>query len=609
MEFDLTAETIWSIETDAGGEWNQDLGRFKAEKTGEWEVKGDYSNEEQTFSDDAILTVIPGNVSEVKIHPEEDQEVEAGKSIDFSAEAYDEYGNLIEDDDSEFVWQNTDGTGYFYQEIVGDYPVLAEYHEETGMASSKIVMVSVTASDVHSLEIIDYPESLKSGDSFIIKVQSKDEYGNIAANKELENFKVVSEHDGTVYGPKTIFFDDNGEYHAEIDENNVKKVDPEHKIEVFGDKGYDYKYINVYAGDIHSYYLKVDDIKAGENPIIHLSDAKDKHENTVNGYQSVDINIDETTKTVTLEFIDGKANYTWYHMETSGIYTAETWINNVHRTDDFYVSSGKTSSYLLQVEDIVKGDSPILEFSNATDIYGNKLEGVYEVTYDLCSDSKHHNVTFVDGEGSLDTEEIFEEHGEYNAKTWIDGVKKEHSFTVWGYYIDFDDGWTAYSPSMMIQDAKIVGDGTIIDYRGNVGWRLADEKAGQPQMAYYFSPEIKGIYFNEDEDYEGMVTTTLHPEWNLVGAYDNTKVTDVFSPIKHALNSVMYPLDNYREVDSNMMVGGTIFGFSVDSGNPEGYAVKEGAYWLRVSEESVLSTIPLPTMEEPTPTNNEYREE
>ncbi|MEF8832831.1 MAG: FG-GAP-like repeat-containing protein, partial [Candidatus Thermoplasmatota archaeon] len=73
------------------------------------------------------MSVEPLGVDTVVVSPEESQVIEAGETIDFSAEAYNEYGNLITDNDSDFAWEHTDETGLFYKTEAGEYAVTATY--------------------------------------------------------------------------------------------------------------------------------------------------------------------------------------------------------------------------------------------------------------------------------------------------------------------------------------------------------------------------------------------------------------------------------------------------------------------------------------------------
>jgi len=98
-------------------------------------------------SDD--FSVHAGVVESVSIEPADDQTMTAGETIQFHAEAHDEYNNLITDDNAEFGWENTDENGLFDETEPGDYDVMATYNG----VSSDVVTVTVEPD-----EEIDEPE-------------------------------------------------------------------------------------------------------------------------------------------------------------------------------------------------------------------------------------------------------------------------------------------------------------------------------------------------------------------------------------------------------------------------------------------------------------------
>jgi len=77
-------------------------------------------------------------VDYILIHPDENQTITAGETIDFSAEAYDQYDELITDDDTDFTWKNTDEAGLFEGRESGQYEVTATYE---GLTSDTVVVV------------------------------------------------------------------------------------------------------------------------------------------------------------------------------------------------------------------------------------------------------------------------------------------------------------------------------------------------------------------------------------------------------------------------------------------------------------------------------------
>ncbi|MEF8874087.1 MAG: NosD domain-containing protein [Candidatus Thermoplasmatota archaeon] len=131
---DVTEETDWSIEDGAGGNWTSS--EYRSEFAGTWNVTGTYDEE---VKEKVPLTVEPASVETVKIEPEEEQTIMSGEKIDFSAEAYDGYGNLITDEASEFTWKNARTGGRFGRTEPGEYYVTASY-ENVSSEPTKVVV-------------------------------------------------------------------------------------------------------------------------------------------------------------------------------------------------------------------------------------------------------------------------------------------------------------------------------------------------------------------------------------------------------------------------------------------------------------------------------------
>jgi len=107
---------------------------LEPDQTYEWYVEaedpgGTVQSETWEFTTDEI------EVSEVVIDPAEDQVVQAGDELNFTAEAFDELGNLITDNVTDFTWYNiseVDGeenVTIFSEEDTGEYDVTAEYED------------------------------------------------------------------------------------------------------------------------------------------------------------------------------------------------------------------------------------------------------------------------------------------------------------------------------------------------------------------------------------------------------------------------------------------------------------------------------------------------
>ena len=204
----VTDDTDWSIDEEAGGEWDDN--EYTSEHAGEWTVTGEYSPPgPESFEDEALLTVIQTDVEYVIIDPSEEQTVTAGETIEFSAEALDDEGNVIEDDDEEFTWEGTDSTGLFQESEVGEYTVSATYDGIT----SDTVTVNVEPEEVEEVMIESSEDQTIAVDETIeFTAYAYDEYGNLITEDitefEWENINEIDE-DGNV----AIFYrEETGEY-------------------------------------------------------------------------------------------------------------------------------------------------------------------------------------------------------------------------------------------------------------------------------------------------------------------------------------------------------------------------------------------------------------
>ncbi len=169
-EVSLTAnfEEIEGVVDNDDGTYSAQLAWTVAETV---DVTGQING--SAINDSASITFIPGEVDSVQISPSEDQEIVAGTTIEFEAEAHDQYGNLIEDDNEEFIWENADA-GNFNQTIADSYSITATYEE----VASSTVTVTVMPAEIDSIEISPEDSTIVAGDSQSYTATGFDEYGN-----------------------------------------------------------------------------------------------------------------------------------------------------------------------------------------------------------------------------------------------------------------------------------------------------------------------------------------------------------------------------------------------------------------------------------------------
>jgi len=177
---DVTPYTEWYIcEEDHNEYWEDNI--YTPEIAGDWTVDASYEYEGEYYNASTSLTVEPGDVDYVEIDPAEDQIIEAGETIDFSAEAYDEYDNLITDDDTEFTWENTDESGLFDETETGEYKINATYE---GMVSDTVT-VTVEPGDVDYVEIDPAEDqTIEAGETIDFSAEAYDEYDNLITDDD-----------------------------------------------------------------------------------------------------------------------------------------------------------------------------------------------------------------------------------------------------------------------------------------------------------------------------------------------------------------------------------------------------------------------------------------
>ncbi|MFO8109362.1 MAG: CARDB domain-containing protein, partial [Thermoplasmata archaeon] len=147
-------------------------GMFLETVVGTYDVTAAYGGVTSTA---VTVTVIPGDAHTVEISPDTEQTVEAGETLDFSAAAYDEFGNLITDDAADFTWSGA-ANGVFYEETVGTYDVTAAYDGVT----STTVTVTVVPGAAHEVEISpDTDQTVESGESIEFSAAAYDEFANL----------------------------------------------------------------------------------------------------------------------------------------------------------------------------------------------------------------------------------------------------------------------------------------------------------------------------------------------------------------------------------------------------------------------------------------------
>lgn len=144
------------------------------------------------------LTVIPAAPFEVVITPGPAVNVVAGVNQQFDASVYDQFGNLIEEDNDEFNWSSVpekapgdyyvDDSGLFRAEVENTYEVTAEYD---GLAATVSVLVTLEPAELAYVDFkLNIDDTKLAGKQFYVTLTFKDEFGNTVLDKD-DTYRVI----------------------------------------------------------------------------------------------------------------------------------------------------------------------------------------------------------------------------------------------------------------------------------------------------------------------------------------------------------------------------------------------------------------------------------
>jgi hypothetical protein len=167
--WNVTADSTFQIVGGGdGGSWNGDT--YTSRTAGTWTVRASYN----ALTDDAVLTVDHNLTTDVTITPDETQNIIAGDHIDFTATAYDAYGNLTGDT---VTWTGTSAadSGLFNNTTADSYTV---YATACGVNSISVT-VNVSPADLHHITITPSDQTITAGDTIQFTAEGYDVYNNI----------------------------------------------------------------------------------------------------------------------------------------------------------------------------------------------------------------------------------------------------------------------------------------------------------------------------------------------------------------------------------------------------------------------------------------------
>ncbi|MDM7998689.1 MAG: hypothetical protein QUS33_01480, partial [Dehalococcoidia bacterium] len=173
---DVTADTAFATDTAAGGTWSANV--YTAEKAGSWTVTGTYSS----LTDTASLNVAPSSASHITISPD-GAAISAGDTQSYTAQSFDQFGNLVADVTAETVFGITFGAGgswsanVYTSEKAGSWTVTGTYNSFTDDAS-----LTVSAGPLHHIVISPDTATIVAGNTQAYTSQSIDQFGNAIAD-------------------------------------------------------------------------------------------------------------------------------------------------------------------------------------------------------------------------------------------------------------------------------------------------------------------------------------------------------------------------------------------------------------------------------------------
>jgi hypothetical protein len=245
--FDANGNLIENVDGifdwDAGGGNISTDGAFQETDPGEYSVTAALQG---VTSEPTGVTVEPGDIDSVALDPADDQVLDAGNTLEFSAEALNAFGTVLEDDDTAFEFDAEGGDitndGVFEETSPGEYDVTATIdgvvsepttvEVVTGPVQSVVIDPSGGQS-VNPGEAIEFSAEAFDGDGFLVEDDDEAfgwdaEGGSIAADGTFEEsaegiYDVTATLDGTTSAPTTVFVseDEVAEVLIEPDDDQV----------------------------------------------------------------------------------------------------------------------------------------------------------------------------------------------------------------------------------------------------------------------------------------------------------------------------------------------------------------------------------------------------
>jgi len=366
--FDEYGNFVSDNEEDFSWE-NASAGIFNETNAGVYEVKAVFEGEESIESDSKNITVKPAEVDMIELKTPPEINITAGETIEFTAEAYDEYDNLITNNSDDFNWENA-SSGTFDKTTTGEYEIIAEYRENETFTSGP-VQIGVKPGDVDSVEIESLQKTnITAGESLEFTAEAYDQFGNFVTEKP-EDFIWEHASNGTFDETTAGKYQVRAIYHH----NDVKS---------------EASTVIVQPSELKEYELVVENITAGQTPDIEISSMIDEYGNLIEGEYQVEVKVNGDTKTENLTFSEGMSNLEWDEITLSKEYSVEVSIYGIDRSEEFWVEPG--SPYSIEIEsseeEVISGKS-VIYTSTIYDEWDNEIgEVTNETGWSVNADAK-----------------------------------------------------------------------------------------------------------------------------------------------------------------------------------------------------------------------------
>lgn len=182
-------------------------GTFSDIRAGSYTVAATYNG----MTAEVDVVVEPGDPDSINMTPSSNQTITAGEWVQFDVSVTDKFGNIVEDDNSEFEWEDANPQGNFTVTTAGTHEVTATYES---LSNSTTVFVEPASLESVELDPAEN-QTIAAGENLSFSASGVDAYGNDVNNDSLE-FSWTNASTEGVFTNTTV-----GEYRVNASTGNV----------------------------------------------------------------------------------------------------------------------------------------------------------------------------------------------------------------------------------------------------------------------------------------------------------------------------------------------------------------------------------------------------